>query len=417
MESNENKIKIIVPHFPKLIINKLKEYGFDAYIVGGCVRDELLHKKPDDYDITTNAKPEDIKRIFKKTIDTGIKHGTITVLFYDGNIKKTFEVTTFRIDGEYDDSRHPKIVKFVNELKEDLLRRDFTINAMAYSDDTGLVDEFNGVKDLKNKVVRAVGNPYERFTEDALRLLRAVRFSAKLGFEIENDTEKAIIKLAKGLSNVSKERVEVELTKIITSLNPIYVNKIFEFGLAEFVCEGFGEIKIGKFEPNLPKHIAYACLLYNTGIDKAFYILKSLKMDNNNIYKIKSLLNAKVIYNRICGRKDEIDIKMDIKELINLLSYELVFDFIRLIYINENDKILVKRIESYIKELENNNCPIFIKDLAINGNDIMKVGFSGIEVGTVLLNIQKIVHKNRTYNNKKILIDIMEEVFLKYKGG
>ena len=416
MKDKEFKIKISIPYYPKLIINTLEKNGFDAYIVGGCVRDELLHKKPDDYDITTNAKPEDIKRIFKNTIDTGIKHGTVTVLFYEKNIPKTFEVTTFRIDGKYEDGRHPKNVEYVDNLREDLLRRDFTINAMAYSDDTGLVDEFNGLEDLKSKVVRAVGNPYERFTEDALRLLRAVRFSAKLGFEIERNTEEAIKKLAEGLSKVSKERVEVELTKTITSSNPICVKKIFEYGLARYICDGFGDITIGKFQANLPLHLAYACLLYNTKVEKAYNILISLKLDNNNINKVKLLLVAKDLYDRINCSENDLEYIMSLKELINFLTYELVYDFIRLIYINENDKILVKRIESYIKDCEENNCPIFIKDLAINGNDIMKIGFNGVEVGVVLQNIQKIVHKNRKYNDKEILTNIIKKAYLKYKG-
>lgn len=416
MNRSNNKIKILVPYYPKLIINTLEKYGFDAYIVGGCVRDELLHKKPDDYDITTNAKPEDIKRIFKNTIDTGIKHGTVTVLFYENNKPRTYEVTTFRIDGEYDDGRHPKDVEFVDDLRKDLLRRDFTINAMAYSDEVGLVDEFDGLNDLKNKIVRAVGNPYERFTEDALRLLRAIRFSAKLGFEIESNTKTAISKLAEGLSKVSKERVEVELTKTITSPNPTYVNMIFEFGLAKYVCDGFEDIKVGKFEPKLPTHLAYACLLYNTDADKAYNLLRGLKLDNNNIYKIKSLLLARAIYDKISKASDDLEYKMGIKELINYLNYDLVYDFIRLIYINENDKILVKKIERYIKDCEQNTCPIFIKDLAINGNDIMQAGFDGVEVGTVLLNVQKIVHKNRNYNNKEILMEIIKKVYLKYKG-
>lgn len=417
MKNNYNKIKIFIPYYPRLIINTLEKNGFDAYIVGGCVRDALLNKKPDDYDITTNAKPKDIKKVFKNTIDTGIKHGTVTVLFYENNIPKTYEVTTFRIDGEYDDSRHPKDVEFVDNLKEDLLRRDFTINAMAYSDDVGLVDEFNGLDDLKNKIVRAVGNPYERFEEDALRLLRAVRFSAKLGFEIESKTVEAIKKLSNGLSKVSKERVEVELSKTITSSNPIYVKKVFEFGLAKYICDGFDDIKIGRFEPNLSTHMAYACLLYNTNVEKAYNILRSLKLDNNNINKVKLLLLAKDLYDRIKHSNNTLEYIMSIKELIGLLTYELVYDFIRLIYINENDKILVKKIESYIKECEKTKCPIFIKDLEINGNDIMNIGFDGVEVGVVLRNIQKIVYKNRECNNKEKLMSLIKEAYINYKGG
>ena len=174
---------------------------------------------------------------------------------------------------------------------------------------------------------------------------------------------------------------------------------------------------IGKFEPSLSVHLAYACLLYNTKVEKAYNILRSLKLDNNNINKVKLLLLAKDLYDRIKHSNNTLEYIMSIKELIGLLTYELVYDFIRLIYINENDKILVKKIESYIKECEIDKCPIFIKDLAINGNDIMKIGFDGVEVGIVLRNIQKIVHKNREYNKKEILMNIINEAYIKYKRG
>ena len=180
-------MRIEVPEKAEKIIDALQEHGYDAYVVGGCVRDSLLHRSPADWDITTSATPEEVKKIFPRTVDTGIQHGTVTVLMD----KEGFEVTTYRIDGEYEDGRHPKEVIFTPSLKEDLRRRDFTINAMAYNHRTGLVDIFGGVEDLKNKVVRCVGEPQERFTEDALRILRAVRFSAQLGFDIDERTQEA----------------------------------------------------------------------------------------------------------------------------------------------------------------------------------------------------------------------------------
>ena len=249
--TNSKNIKINIPKFPKLILQRLKENGFEGYIVGGCVRDFLLGKNPDDFDITTNAKPEDVKRIFKKTIDTGIKHGTVTILFYDNNKPLTYEITTYRVDGEYIDGRHPENVKFVSGLKEDLARRDFTVNAMAYNDEDGIVDEFDGITDIEKKLIRSVGNPIDRFTEDALRLLRAVRFSAKLGFEIEEETKIAIPILSKNLSMVSKERIQVELTKTITSDNPEHVANIFSLNLAPYICKDFEKVIIGKFEKRL----------------------------------------------------------------------------------------------------------------------------------------------------------------------
>ena len=170
-------MKIEIPHKVKKIIHILFESGYEAYIVGGCVRDSILGKKPKDWDIATSAKPDQVKALFKRTVDTGIKHGTITVLFG----KEGFEVTTFRIDGEYEDNRRPKDVIFTSSLEEDLKRRDFTMNAMAYNDRTGLIDLFGGQKDMKNGFICCVGNPVQRFKEDALRMMRAVRFSGQFG--------------------------------------------------------------------------------------------------------------------------------------------------------------------------------------------------------------------------------------------
>ena len=196
-------INIRIPEKVNKVIELLNASGFDAFIVGGCVRDSILGRVPGDWDVTTQAKPYDIKKIFRPTIDTGIEHGTVTVLIQG----EPFEVTTYRLDGDYSDKRHPDKVEFTNDLREDLLRRDFTINAMAYSDKTGIIDEFEGMKDLDAKIIRCVGNPDERFDEDALRILRAVRFAAQLGFEIEQDTYDAIARHASDLQYVSKERI------------------------------------------------------------------------------------------------------------------------------------------------------------------------------------------------------------------
>ena len=184
-----------IPQKVEIIINILEKAGYEAYAVGGCVRDALLGRTPNDWDITTSAKPEQVKALFHRTVDTGIAHGTVTVLLE----KEGFEVTTYRVDGEYEDGRHPKEVTFTACLEEDLKRRDFTINAMAYNPRKGLVDLFEGQKDLENKVIRCVGDPLERFTEDALRIMRAVRFSAQLGFSLEEETRKALSVLAPNL--------------------------------------------------------------------------------------------------------------------------------------------------------------------------------------------------------------------------
>ena len=408
--------KINIPKYPKLILKTLKTCGFDGYIVGGCVRDSLLLKKPSDYDVTTNAKPDDIKRIFRKTIDTGIKHGTVSVLFYDYGKPMIYEVTTYRIDGDYTDSRHPNNVIFVDNLYEDLKRRDFTINAMAYNDEVGLIDRFGGIKDLENKIVRAVGDPKERFKEDALRLLRAIRFAAKLGFKLDKETEEAMPEFSKNLSLISKERIQIELTKIITSKNPSYVKYIFDYGFDKYICEDFDKIKIGRFSSNSPLYIAYACLLYNTDYEIAKNILHCLKLDNNNITKILSLLEAKTIYDDII-ESDSAEFNIKIKELINFLTYDLVYDFISLQHINNNkDHLIIDKINKLIKQYEKQKTPIFIKDLMINGNDLMDIGFKGVEIGYVLNKLKGIIHKNSAYNEKKLLQDICKKVYNIYKA-
>ena len=199
-------MEIQVPAPVEQIIKQLNHCGYEACAVGGCVRDSLLGREPGDWDITTSAHPEQVKAVFRRTIDTGIAHGTVTVM-----IDKTgYEVTTYRIDGEYEDGRHPKEVEFTPDLIQDLKRRDFTINAMAYSPETGIVDAFGGMEDLKAGIIRCVGNPIDRFTEDALRILRAVRFSAQLGFEIEAETYEAIKTMVPNLRHISRERIQME---------------------------------------------------------------------------------------------------------------------------------------------------------------------------------------------------------------
>ena len=224
-------MKIELPKKVLFIINNLQLAGYDAFAVGGCVRDSILARKPQDWDITTSAKPEAIKEIFRRTIDTGIEHGTVTVMIG----KDSYEVTTYRIDGAYEDSRHPKEVRFTNCLEEDLRRRDFTINAMAYNDDVRLVDVFGGMQDLNHHLIRCVGDPRERFSEDALRILRAVRFSAQLDFPIEPDTAKAVKELAPNLKNISAERIQTELVKLLTSPHPERIQDACELGITKVV--------------------------------------------------------------------------------------------------------------------------------------------------------------------------------------
>ena len=209
-------MEIRMPENAKKVIETLEVAGYEAYIVGGCVRDSILGREPGDWDITTAARPEQVKALFRRTIDTGIKHGTVTVMFG----KEAYEVTTYRVDGEYSDHRRPDSVEFTANLEEDLKRRDFTINAMAYSPSAGVIDLFGGMDDLDNKVIKAVGDPLARFDEDALRILRAIRFAGQLDFTIERDTRKAMILRAQFLQDISAERIRVELDKLLTSAHP-----------------------------------------------------------------------------------------------------------------------------------------------------------------------------------------------------
>lgn len=419
--------KLYIPKYPKIIIEELEKNGFEAYIVGGCVRDELMGVSPSDFDITTNAKPDDVKKIFKRTIDTGIKHGTVSVLFYENNIPNLFEVTTFRIEGEYSDGRHPNEVKFVRELIEDLRRRDFTVNAMAYNEEKGLIDEFNGIQDLHDRIIRAVGNPTERFNEDALRLLRAIRFSAKLGFDIEEKTKDAIPILASNLLKISKERIQIELVKTITSDNPTYVDKIFELELAKYIAEDFEKIKIGKFEKHLEKHIAISCLFYNNDTELSRKILRELKFDNDTISKVISLLNSKKKYFEIRNLYSDyvknknynktLALEVSVKELIDEIGYSLVYDFLNLVRINEGDKDIIKNIVKMVEKFEREKIPIFIKDLAINGTELLNIGFKGEEIGHILANFKAFIHKKPTFNEKKLLQDMAKKVYNIYVKG
>ncbi|WP_122638286.1 CCA tRNA nucleotidyltransferase [Romboutsia sp. Marseille-P6047] len=252
-------MEIYLPQKVKFIIDKMYENGYEAFIVGGCVRDSILGIKPNDYDITTNAQPKDIINIFKdfKIIDNGIKHGTVGVIID----KEIYEITTYRIEGEYENNRKPKDVEFTTNIYEDLKRRDFTINAIAYNDKVGIIDKFDGIKDLRRKVVQTVGNPDERFNEDGLRLIRAIRFSSKLNFTIEEKTLKSIYKNADIIKKISKERITEEFSKMVLSDNPqniilLYKTGIFKsIGIYSYISEnGYKEfessLNLLKFCPN-----------------------------------------------------------------------------------------------------------------------------------------------------------------------
>lgn len=251
-QGREN-IKMELPEKVNEIIETIQAAGHDAYAVGGCIRDSILGKEPNDWDITTSAKPEEVKALFRRTVDTGIQHGTVTVLID----KEGFEVTTYRIDGEYEDGRHPKEVQFTDNLIEDLKRRDFTINAMAYNDARGLVDVFDGIGDLERGVIRCVGDARERFSEDALRMMRAIRFSAQLGYTIEESTRAAIRELAPTLNRISAERIQVELIKLMVSPHPDYLREAYDTGVTSVFFPEFDRMM------ETPQNHPHHC--YNVG--------------------------------------------------------------------------------------------------------------------------------------------------------
>ncbi len=388
----------------RYIIDTLEDNGFDAFIVGGCVRDQMLGIRVSDYDITTNAKPNEIKKLFKKTVDTGIEHGTITVIINTKDKTQSFEVTTFRIDGAYIDGRHPSFIKFVDELYYDLSRRDFTINAMAYNDKYGLIDKYGGVKDIKQKLIKAVGNPEDRFNEDALRMLRAIRFAARFGFKIEDSTRNAIIKFASNIKRVSKERIHNELDKIITSNNPQSINLLVEYGLAKYIAKDFDKINLDKIFKTDKLYMGYISLFYGTEIIPK-KILRELKYDVELIKHVDIILTKVNDFKKIINN-NQIDMKL--KMLISEIGYDNCYDLIKIVSFKESMDL--SNIFDKVMNFETMKEPIFISDLNIDGYDLMSLGIKGKKVGEVLYELQKKVHSDKTINVKDKLMELAMEV-------
>lgn len=398
------KLFIELPDDVKYIINTLKENGFEGYIVGGCVRDNILKRKINDWDMTTSAKPEQIIQLFDKVILTGIKHGTVTIVLNNNQ----YEVTTFRNDGEYDDNRHPIKVEFVNDLKDDLSRRDFTINAMAYNDFTGLKDYYNGIDDLNKRIIKTVGNPEKRFNEDALRMMRAVRFSAQLNFEIDIDTLNAIKKVSKNIEYISKERIRDELNKILLS-NPEKVMMLKESGLLKYIIPELSNLsndtvlKVGKVNNLL--YLRLAALLVDMDDDISLNILKTLKYDNDTIKKVISLIKYKNI---------DLNGKIAVKRVLNELGPELTTDLVELKRVT-SDKAIIddSKIDMFGKILNdidyiiNNNECYSLKHLNISGSDLINCGFpKGRVIGTILNRLLNLVIENPELNTKEVLMEI-----------
>lgn len=434
---------MFLPKSVKYIINILQDHGFEAYAVGGCVRDSIIDRPPDDWDITTSALPEQTKELFQKTFDTGIEHGTITVLV-DG---VGYEVTTYRIDGEYQDSRRPDHVEFTASLKEDLRRRDFTINAMAYNEKDGLVDIFGGMEDLEAETIRCVGCATERFREDALRILRAVRFAAQLEFNIEENTAKAIVELAPTLNKISAERIQVEMLKLLISSNPEYILKAYDLGITEVILPEFNIMmeteqesphhcfSVGVHTVNALKLVRnekisrLTILLHDVGkpktklLDKdmvahfkghelesekiAKSIMKRWKLDNKTMDAVSKLI-------RYHDYRPEPTIQ-NIRRGINKIGMELYPIYLEIRYADIMSQSEYLRAEK-IKNLEEtksfyhvivaeNHC-VSLKDLAISGGDLMALGIpQGKEIGNTLQKLLDLVLEDHTLNDKKVLLE------------
>ena len=400
--------RIEMPVQVEEILGKLREHGYEAFAVGGCVRDAILGRIPGDWDITTSAHPEEVKQVFGHTIDTGLQHGTVTVM----RDHIGYEITTYRIDGEYEDGRHPKEVVFTAELREDLRRRDFTINAMAYTHETGIVDIFGGAEDLAARRIRCVGDAGERFTEDALRILRAVRFSAQLGFSIEEMTWQALCELAPSLVHVSKERVQVELTKTLLSDRPEYIWKTEAAGLAPYISKTFPEVfaawkerkRISGAAAHLPaeKALRWAYFLAPAGEESCVRVLRELKMDNDAIDKAKIL--SRFAFTQI--EPEEVSVRRAMSAM-----EDMVFDWLLLLQevLMPERMDAVEMVRSLAKQIRERGDCIRLKTLAVTGKDLIQAGIQpGPALGKTLHLLFEKVLENPAWNEKERLLAEVE---------
>ncbi|ASW41976.1 CCA tRNA nucleotidyltransferase [Clostridium isatidis] len=441
-------MRIFIPEDVNFIIDKFYKNNFDAFIVGGCLRDLLLNINPKDYDITTSAKPEDTISLFSKTIPTGIKHGTVTVVINNNN----YEVTTFRTEGDYLDNRHPSRVDFVTDIKDDLSRRDFTVNALAYNDKLGLIDYFNGIDDLNNKIIRCVGDADKRFKEDALRMLRAIRFSCQLEFEIERKTYRAIINNADLIKNISKERIRDELCKILISRAPSKGIKLLQkTGLLEFIIPELNLLV--NYSPLSIKHnrdvfghtlkvidniknnnliLMLSALLHDVGklntltleadgiyrfpkhnIEGSIMskrILKDLKFDNYTVNSVSKLIEHHLVLkvNYMPTRYEIKKYLLEIGENLIYLLFELQKADIKAL---DNPAPFIKKVDyirDTVSDILSNEEPLYIKDLNINGEDLIK--FFNIPrcklIGDILNYLLDETLKNPNLNNKESLLNL-----------
>ncbi len=451
----EPKLRIQMPEKAKFIIKTIMAAGYEAYVVGGCVRDSILGRNPQDWDITTSAKPEQVKALFRRTIDTGIQHGTVTVMLE----KEGFEVTTYRIDGKYEDSRHPKEVTFTPNLEEDLKRRDFTINAMAYNEEVGLVDIFGGLSDIENKIIRCVGEARERFQEDALRIMRAIRFSAQLGYTVEEKTKDAIRELAPTLQNISAERIQVELTKLITSPHPDTLRMAYELGVTKVILPEFdrametpqnhphhqynvGEHTIQALLQVDPDKVLRLAVLFhdigkavvvtvdNQGINH-FHghadvseemtrdILKRLRFDNDTISQVSRLVRYHDYGNQVepsmrIVRRAINKIGEDIFPL--LFPVKLADTMAQSNYRRQEKLENLDKWQQLYQEIVAHNQCVSLKTLAVTGKDLIGLGMKpGKELGEMLQRLLEHVLEYPEHNTREFLLEQVKELLQQSK--
>lgn len=383
---------LFIPSEIQFIIDHLHKNGYEAYLVGGCVRDMLTNIPPHDYDITTSAPPEITLSLFQKTVPTGIKHGTVTVI----NGDFAAEVTTYRADGEYGDHRRPESVTFVKSLKEDLARRDFTVNAIAYNENEGIKDFFGGREDINNKILRAVGEPEKRFTEDALRILRLFRFASVLGFTPEKETLNAALKCAPLLERISAERISLELRKAVNGKNPAALKPLTDIGGLEFI--GIKNPDYSKIITLQGAGLALFGLLYSSADDlmSSLCFLKPSNKEKKLYENILTLLALPFPQS-----------KTDIKEMLFKTdpdSVEKYLCFKKHYFGTDTENAL-----NMLREISENGEPYKISDLTIGGKNLINLGVSGEKIGETLEYLRKCVTADPTLNRRSTLLQKSEE--------
>ncbi len=401
-------MKYIAPDNLVAIAQIFNKHSYSLYLVGGAIRDYILRKENSDYDLTSSATPSEVKAMFRRTIDTGIKHGTVTVIFNGEH----YEITTFRTEGDYSDSRHPDSVTFVRSLEEDLKRRDFTINALASDILTGdIIDLHGGMDDLEKGIIRAIGIPEDRFNEDALRMFRACRFAAKLDFTIEEKTLEAIKSLHSNIRKVSVERIKGEMDKLLLSPYPVRgLEYLIETGLMEEIIPeldfnpSLRKATLKAKEMGLPLTSLYAILFSTLKVEDTEKVLTRLKASNNEKKEI-TLLSSNLTVDVFD------DLPVSIRRLIKKVGKDKISELLALRrafgYTEGKDLIFESKI---LNELDNNP-PLEIKDLAITGKDLEAIVKPGPEMGRILNSLLEEVIKNPRLNNRENLLELVSHGF------